>query len=77
LEGERRGISESPELEFEDYKNKTTGKTEKVPKGIQPGFNYNPGKHRDQRIKEVLKEAQLKQSKTEKELNSALKKVKE
>lgn len=76
MEGERRGISDSPKLEFEEYKNKTTGKTEKVPKGIQPGFNYNPGKYRDQKIKDVLKETQLKQSKTEKELNSVLKKVK-
>lgn len=39
-------ISPRPKDEFEQYHNKRTGETVKVPKGISPGFDYNVGKAR-------------------------------
>lgn len=40
----RGGVTETPPNPDVDWKNPRTGKTEKVPRGIDPGFNYNPGK---------------------------------
>ncbi|KXV00275.1 hypothetical protein AD929_11605 [Gluconobacter potus] len=37
-------ISEAPALDLRPWRNPATGKTEMVPKGIDPSFNYNPGK---------------------------------
>lgn len=45
-EAKRRGISESPDVPLEPWENKRTGTTEMVPRGVQPGFAYNPGKSR-------------------------------
>lgn len=42
-DGKRLNKSE-PEIEWVEWKNKKTGAVEKVPKGIDPGFGYNPGK---------------------------------
>lgn len=36
----------SPRVEYRDWVNKTTGKTERVPVGIDPGWDTNPGKVR-------------------------------
>lgn len=33
-----------PDIEWKDWTNKKTGETQRVPKGIDPGFGYNPGK---------------------------------
>ncbi|WP_434352998.1 phage minor head protein [Psychrobacter sp. HD31] len=41
------GISKSPEIEYHDWINKKTGRKHKVPKGIDPGFEYNVGMHRE------------------------------
>ncbi len=40
-EAEALGISDDFELEFEDFENPRTGKTSKVPKGIEPSFAHN------------------------------------
>lgn len=37
-------ISEAPPLDMRPWRNPATGKTEMVPKGIDPSFDYNPGK---------------------------------
>lgn len=37
-------ISEAPPLDLRPWKNPATGRTEMVPKGIDPSFAYNPGK---------------------------------
>lgn len=66
---DRRGgpSPEAPESPLEDWKNPKTGKVEKVPKGIDPGFNYNPGKNRKQVLDNIRKDsdANLKRSTTE------------
>ena len=44
---ERMGKSRpdpSPRIEYEDWVNPRSGAVHKVPKGIDPGFAYNPGK---------------------------------
>lgn len=40
------GVSERPAEEFDEWVNQRTGKLELVPHGVQPGFDYNPGKDR-------------------------------
>ena len=35
--------STRPKIEYVNWRNKKTGKIEKVPKGISPGFDWNPG----------------------------------
>lgn len=39
----KSGPDTAPETEYYDYKNPATGKIEKVPVGIDPGFDYDPG----------------------------------
>lgn len=40
------GENEAPPLEFVEWENKRTGTVEQVPRGCDPGFNYNPGNNR-------------------------------
>lgn len=40
------GVTERPSSRKVPWKNERTGKVEKVPIGIDPGFDYNPGKVR-------------------------------
>lgn len=35
--------TEAPEVRWVEFLNKVTGRTERVPRGIDPGFAYNPG----------------------------------
>ncbi|WP_208948399.1 phage minor head protein [Segnochrobactrum spirostomi] len=37
------GPDVAPPIEYRDWTNKTTGKVEQVPRGIDPGWNYNVG----------------------------------
>ena len=37
---------EAPAVDLVEYRNKRTGEVSKVPRGIDPGFAYNPGRHR-------------------------------
>ncbi|ENN93178.1 hypothetical protein BVtw_00620 [Bartonella vinsonii subsp. berkhoffii str. Tweed] len=41
-------------VEQKAWHNKRTGKVEKIPKGIDPGWNSNPGKHRAQNLNHFL-----------------------
>ncbi|TCT39615.1 phage head morphogenesis protein [Martelella mediterranea] len=45
---------EEPVVVFENWKNKRTGKTEKVPRGIDPGWAQNPGKNRAKNVSSFL-----------------------
>lgn len=45
-EAERRGVSRSPTIERMPWTNPRTGATRLVPKGIDPGWDTNPGKAR-------------------------------
>lgn len=51
---EKLGISKSPEVEYHDWVNKSTGRKHKVPKGVDPGFEYNIGKHREHKSLEMV-----------------------
>lgn len=50
------GLSETPEIEMVDFVEPKTGKKGRVPKGIDPGFDHNPGKERKEKLDELLKE---------------------
>lgn len=43
---ERRGISESPPVPMHNLRNKRTGEIKRVPVGIDPGWEQNPGQQR-------------------------------
>lgn len=59
-EVERRGgPSERPKVERVRWKNKVTGKSELIPKGIDPGWNYNPGKHPNKGLLDAAKKADI------------------
>ncbi|WP_456390252.1 phage head morphogenesis protein [Profundibacter sp.] len=53
---EKRGISESPELPMRDVFNKRTGEIKRVPVGIDPGWEQNPGLKRLQAMEARLAE---------------------
>lgn len=40
----KTGPDKTPPIEYRDWKDKKTGIVHKVPVGIDPGFDYNPGK---------------------------------
>jgi len=42
----RGGLSKAPEIETTPWENKRTGQIQDIPKGIDPGWDYNPGKVR-------------------------------
>ncbi|CDO48900.1 phage minor head protein [Bartonella tribocorum] len=43
-----------PHVETRVWRNKRTGRVEKIPKGIDPGWHLNPGKHRAQNLSNFL-----------------------
>lgn len=43
LKAEGKQVSPPFDFAFEDYENRRTGEIERVPKGIHPGFDTNPG----------------------------------
>ncbi|WP_375705946.1 phage minor head protein [Bartonella sp. AA2SXKL] len=56
-EAEDLGYEEGAEplhVEKQVWHNKRTGKIEKIPKGIDPGWHSNPGKHRAQNLSNFL-----------------------
>ncbi|UTO29303.1 phage head morphogenesis protein [Bartonella harrusi] len=56
-EAENLGYEEDAapfQVEQKVWHNKRTGKVEKIPKGIDPGWNSNPGKHRAQNLSRFL-----------------------
>ena len=44
-ERHRKLKTERPDIEYTEWRNKKTGQIEKVPKGIHPGFDWNPGSY--------------------------------
>ncbi len=47
------GVTARPSRAREPWENKLTGKIEMVPKGIDPGWDYNPGKSSERRKKSI------------------------
>lgn len=48
----RGGVSKSPKIETTPWENKRTGQIQYVPKGIDPGWDYNPGKARSEKAQQ-------------------------
>ncbi|WP_282094324.1 phage minor head protein [Epibacterium ulvae] len=55
-EAEEIGIGESPEIPMRDVFNQRTGEIKRVPVGIDPGWETNPGAFRQERMAEFLAE---------------------
>lgn len=53
-EAEQRGIADSPHVPMRDVFNQRTGEIRKIPEGIDPGWESNPGLYRQKRIAEFL-----------------------
>jgi SPP1 gp7 family putative phage head morphogenesis protein len=72
---ERRGgpTPKAPPLNLEPHRNPKTGKIEQVPKGIDPGFNHNPGKARKQTLAKVERDSKTQQQRSEKSMKKAVK----
>lgn len=59
LEAERAPAEKRlpPQIEMREWKNKRTGQIEKVPVGVDPGWNHNPGLLRDRSLSRGLNRA--------------------
>ncbi len=53
---QRGGVTPLPAQQTVAWKNKQTGKIESVPKGIDPGWDYNPGQHYLAHMQSVVQE---------------------
>ncbi len=51
----KSGADDAPKIEKREYVNKRTGEVMLVPKGIDPGFEYNPGESRQAHLNATLK----------------------
>lgn len=51
---EGRSVDSAPPITRRTYTNERTGRTERVPEGIDPGWDYNPGNARLPRLREAL-----------------------
>lgn len=49
-----KAITTAPDNGTSEWVNKRTGEVEVIPKGIEPGWNYNPGKSRPQALQADL-----------------------
>lgn len=49
-------VDPSPRIKYGPWTNPRTGRTEQVPDGIDPGFNYNPGRARFDYLKRLARE---------------------
>lgn len=49
-EAKRLGINTAPPIQTQEWVNKRTGEVHQVPKGIDPGWAYNPGTSRNQPV---------------------------
>ena len=47
---------QAPPVQFTEFTNRRSGEVSRVPQGIDPGFAYNPGKARQQRLAELLRQ---------------------
>lgn len=50
------GVTAAPPITTVEWRNKRTGKTERVPAGIDPGWDYNPGRDRQAALDAQLEE---------------------
>lgn len=50
------GVTERPDTSLVEHLDKKTGEVRYAPKGIDPGFDYNPGKSRRQALDKLLDE---------------------
>lgn len=50
----KAGPDDAPPIEQREYINKRTGEVMQVPKGIDPGFDYNPGKSRAKELRRQM-----------------------
>lgn len=48
-------VSEPPPVKRREWINKRTGEAQMVPEGIDPGFDYNPGKDRGRQMDKMIK----------------------
>ena len=49
-------VSPDTDIEYKDWKNPRTGLVEKIPKGVDPGFNFNAGQARYEQLQKIAKE---------------------
>lgn len=49
----RGGQSPEPDIKFDQWTNPDTGQAQQIPRGIDPGFDYNPGKDRAKKLEEL------------------------
>lgn len=49
-------VSDTPRITYSNWQNPRTGINQKIPEGIDPGFNYNPGMLRYDELQKVAKE---------------------
>ena len=49
-------VSPDTPIEYKDWKNPRTGLIEKIPKGVDPGFNFNAGQARYEQLQQLAKE---------------------
>lgn len=49
-------VDPSPRIKYGPWTNPRTGRTEKVPDGVDPGFNYNPGQARYDYLRNLAQE---------------------
>jgi len=55
-EANERGISDSPEVPMRDVLNHRTGEIKRIPSGIDPGWERNPGLVRQRHMEQILAE---------------------
>ncbi|PID95872.1 MAG: head morphogenesis protein [Alphaproteobacteria bacterium] len=53
-EAERRGISDSPDIPMREVFNRRTGEIKRIPSGIDPGWEMNPGLYRQRQMERFL-----------------------
>ncbi|MGR3501599.1 phage head morphogenesis protein [Pseudaestuariivita sp.] len=53
-EAERRGVSEPPNVRVDEKRNRRTGEIRQIPRGIDPGWDRNPGKLRLRHMEQLL-----------------------
>jgi uncharacterized protein with gpF-like domain len=59
LSGERIQVqTTAPPTEYYSWTNPRTGKTEQIPQGVDPGWNWNPGDSRLRQLQQLLAEKQ-------------------
>jgi len=53
LEDMGLSVDKAPRNRFEDWRNPRTGQTERIPEGVDPGFDHNPGQRRMEELRKL------------------------